>query len=55
MQPTASPMEILVMMAKEVFLTYSALSMTFYPVFTSLTSTFYVNKFDPTVPPLDAS
>jgi len=53
-QPPASPMETLAMMAKEVFLTYSALLMTSHPVLTSLTSTFYVNKSAPVVPPLDA-
>jgi hypothetical protein len=47
-------METLAMTAKEVFLTYSALSMTSHPAFTSPTSTFYVNKSDPAVPPLDA-
>ena len=47
--------EILATTAKEVFLTYSALSMTSHPVFTSLTSTFYVHKSVPAVPPFDAS
>ena len=54
-QPPALPLETLAMTAKEVFLNYSALLMTSHPAFTSPTSTFYVHKSAPAVPPLDAS
>jgi hypothetical protein len=54
-QPLALLMEILAMTARGVFLTYSALSMTSHPAFTSPTSTFYVIRSALVVPPLDAS
>jgi hypothetical protein len=53
-RPLAFLLATQAMTARVAFLTCSALSMISHPASTSPISTFYVNRSDPTAPPLDA-